>query len=307
MFAFAKTWAAPVDRPAETNVQRGVVRPGVSLGLERVTYRVSIEASPLLVLDDVSLRIPAGEFVCIVGPSGSGKSTVLSLLAGLVRPTSGRVRAATREVLGPAPERAMVFQDAALFPWLTLRQNVEFPLQLRGVGRAERAGRSEELLRLVHLWRFQANYPHELSGGMRQRGAIARALAADPGVLLMDEPFAALDAQTREILQGELERIWRATRKTIVFVTHNVREAVRLGDRVVLMGTRPGRILHESAIDLPRPRLANDAAVAEVAKDVSARIAGEVAQVAREEADDAWLAPGDRLRSDSHRQLGRGV
>ncbi len=156
-------------------------------------------------------------------------------------------------VEGPGPDRAMVFQDAALFPWLCLRDNIEFPLKLKGISAAARAARSEELLRLVHLWRFRDRNPHELSGGMRQRGAIARALATDPAVLLMDEPFAALDAQTREILQGEVERIWSATRKTVVFVTHNVREAVRLADRVVLMGTRPGRILHEEVVDLPRP------------------------------------------------------
>jgi sulfonate transport system ATP-binding protein len=309
MFAFAKSWGAArvLDVAAAPGDRARTGRTGVSLSLEDVSHRVKVDGSSVSVLEEVSLRIAAGEFVCVVGPSGSGKSTLLNLLAGLARPAAGTVRAAGRNVEGPAPERALVFQDAALFPWLTLRQNVEFPLRLRGVPRGERAGRSEELLRLVHLWRFRANYPHELSGGMRQRGAIARALAADPGVLLMDEPFAALDAQTREILQGELERIWCATRKTIVFVTHNVREAVRLGDRVVLMGTRPGRLLYEAPIDLPRPRPANDAQVAELANEVSSKIAGEVAKVAREEADDAWLVPGDRIRSGSDRRLGRAL
>src|SRR6202041_2791098 len=142
----------------------------------------------------------------------------------------GRVLRSGDPIAGPGPDRALVFQDAALFPWLTLRDNVEFPLKLQGLAAKARAARSEELLRLVHLWSFSHRFPHELSGGMRQRGAIARALATDPAVLLMDEPFAALDAQTREILQGEVERIWSATRKTVVFVTHNVREAVRLAD-----------------------------------------------------------------------------
>jgi NitT/TauT family transport system ATP-binding protein len=210
-------------------------------------------------------------------------------------------------VAGPGPDRAVVFQDAALFPWLTLRANVEFPLELQGFGAKARAHRSEELLRMVHLWRFQDRYPHELSGGMRQRGAIARALATDPAVLLMDEPFAALDAQTREILQGEVERIWSVTGKTVVFVTHNVREAVRLADRIVLMGTRPGRILHEETIDLPRPREANDERVAALANALSKRIASEVEKVAREEADDAWVAPGAYRAGGPRSRVGGGL
>jgi NitT/TauT family transport system ATP-binding protein len=192
-----------------------------------------------------------------------------------------------------------VFQDAALFPWLTLRQNVEFPLRVQRVAPRERAEKSERLLRLVHLWKFRDSYPHELSGGMRQRGGIARALANDPAVLLMDEPFAALDAQTREILHGEVERIWTATKKTILFVTHNVREAVRLADRIVLLGTRPGRVLEERTIELARPRGPNDEAVARIAADVAARIASEVQKVASEEADDAYGAdPGVRGHGD---------
>jgi NitT/TauT family transport system ATP-binding protein len=200
----------------------------------------------------------------------------------------------------------VVFQDAALFPWLTLQQNVEFPQKLQGASLQVRSAKGEELLRLVHLWRFRDRYPHELSGGMRQRGAIARGLATDPAVLLMDEPFAALDAQTREILQGEVERIWSATRKTVIFVTHNVREAVRLADRVVLMGTRPGRVLHEEMVDLPRPRDANDARVNALVNSISHRIASEVEKVAREEADDAWVAPG-AAPGDPRRQRGRGI
>jgi NitT/TauT family transport system ATP-binding protein len=212
-----------------------------------------------------------------------------------------------KPVSGPGPDRAVVFQDAALFPWLTLRDNIEFPLKLQGLKPRARAERSEELLRLVHLWRFQDRYPHELSGGMRQRGAIARALATNPAVLLMDEPFAALDAQTREILQGEVERIWSATRKTVIFVTHNVREAVRLADRVVLMGTRPGRILHEETIDLPRPRAATDERVSVLASGIARRIASEVEKIVREEADDAWVAPGAHGGGDPRRHMGRGI
>ncbi len=282
-------------------------RAGASIALEDVSLSVTTEGGVVEILRSASLRVASGEFVCLLGPSGSGKSTILNLVAGLAKPTSGRVRNGEADVTDPGPDRAVVFQDAALFPWLTLRDNVEFPLKLQGFGPAARAARSEELLRQVHLWRFQQRYPHELSGGMRQRGAIARALATDPAVLLMDEPFAALDAQTREILQGEVERIWTATRKTIIFVTHNVREAVRLADRVVLMGTRPGRVLHEEMVDLPRPRAANDARVSALANSVARRIASEVEKVAREEADDAWVAPGAHGPGDPRRQLGRGI
>jgi NitT/TauT family transport system ATP-binding protein len=281
-----------------------VGRAGAPIALDRVSLRLSATGGDLEILRDASLRVDAGEFVCLLGPSGSGKSTILNLIAGLARPTSGRVLEGETPVVGPGPDRAVVFQEAALFPWLTLRANIEFPLELQGFRARERALRSEQLLRMVHLWRFQDRYPHELSGGMRQRGAIARALATDPAVLLMDEPFASLDAQTREILQGELERIWHVTGKTVVFVTHNVREAVRLADRIILMGTRPGRILHEETIDLPRPRAANDERVAAVANGLANRIASEVEKVAREEADDAWVAPGAAGARHLDRRLG---
>jgi NitT/TauT family transport system ATP-binding protein len=287
-----------LSRPAlAVDLPRDATRGGTSLALDGVS--VAYGGDKTVALTDVSLRIAAGELVCLLGPSGSGKSTILNLVAGLVAPSSGRVIAGGAPVLGPGPERAVVFQDAALFPWLTLRQNVEFPLRVQRVAPRERAEKSERLLRLVHLWKFRDSYPHELSGGMRQRGGIARALANDPAVLLMDEPFAALDAQTREILHGEVERIWTATKKTILFVTHNVREAVRLADRIVLLGTRPGRVLEERTIELARPRGPNDEAVARIAADVAARIASEVQKVASEEADDAYGAdPGVRGHGD---------
>jgi NitT/TauT family transport system ATP-binding protein len=308
VFATAKGWLASATvSSGAAAVMIPAARAGAAIALEDVSLRVAAPEGELEILRGASLRVAAGEFVCLLGPSGSGKSTILNLVAGLARPTTGRVLEGEVPVAGPGPDRAVVFQDAALFPWLTLRDNVEFPLKLQGLKAGARAARSEELLRLVHLWRFQDRYPHELSGGMRQRGAIARALATDPAVLLMDEPFAALDAQTREILQGEVERIWSATRKTVVFVTHNVREAVRLADRVVLMGTRPGRILHEETIDLPRPRSASDARVAALASGIARRIASEVEKVAREEADDAWVAPGGRGGGDPRRHLGRGI
>jgi NitT/TauT family transport system ATP-binding protein len=306
VFAFAKPTVGADAMSQSVAKLVPAARSGASVALESVSLSVSVRGGMTEILQDVSLRIGAGEFVCLLGPSGSGKSTILNLVAGFAKPTSGRVLHSDRQVVAPGPDRAMVFQDAALFPWLTLQRNVEFPLALQGLDPAARAARSEELLRLVHLWRFRDRHPHELSGGMRQRGAIARALATDPAVLLMDEPFAALDAQTREILQGEVERIWGATRKTVIFVTHNVREAVRLADRVLLMGTRPGRVLHEDYIELPRPRAANDERVSAVAQSIGRRIASEVEKVAREEADDAWGGPGGSSR-DPRRNLGRGI
>jgi len=310
VFAFAKGWSVPL-RSALPEAHASVVtapesaRAGASLALEGVSLSVDARGTTVEILRDVSLRVSAGEFVCLLGPSGSGKSTILNLIAGFSKPSAGVVRCADRIVDGPGPDRAVVFQDAALFPWLTLQQNIEFPQKLQGANVEARSAKSEELLRLVHLWRFRDRYPHELSGGMRQRGAIARGLATDPAVLLMDEPFAALDAQTREILQGEVERIWSATRKTVIFVTHNIREAVRLADRVVLMATRPGRVLHEEMIDLPRPRDANDERVGILTHSISQRIASEVEKVAREEADDAWIVPG--AARDPKRQRGRGI
>lgn len=268
---------------------------------------VSVRYGATTVLDDVSLRVTEGEAVCLVGPSGGGKSTILNLLAGLVKPTRGSVLFRGRPVDGPGPERAVVFQDAALFPWLTLEQNIAFPLELAGVARGERQARVEELLRLVHLFRFRGMYPHELSGGMRQRGAIARALATRPSMLLFDEPFAALDGQMRELLQNEVERIVKAARTTMVFVTHQIDEAVRLGDRVVLVGSRPGRILGDVHVDLPRPRRNDDPRALRITAEIAASIRAEVEKVAREEADGAWGMASGSDGDDPRRHLGRGI
>jgi NitT/TauT family transport system ATP-binding protein len=200
-------------------------------------------------LENISLEIKAGEFFVIVGPSGCGKSTLLDLLGGLTRPTSGRILIGGSPVTGPALDRGLVFQQYALFPWRTAQKNVEFGLEAKGVPSRERADRAKRFLHMVGLAEFHDRYPHELSGGMKQRVAIARSLAYDPNVLLMDEPFAALDAQTREILQGELLRIWEESGKTIVFITHGIDEAVYLGQRVAVMTPRPGRI--KQVIDVP--------------------------------------------------------
>jgi NitT/TauT family transport system ATP-binding protein len=307
IFTKAMSAVAIGDDDAFDRPSRRASRPGTSTSLQRVSFSFATDKGARLAIEAADLHIEAGEFVCLVGPSGSGKSTILNLIAGLLSPSEGMVLENGKPIAGPGPERAMVFQDAALFPWLNLRDNIEYPLKLAGMAKGERRHRSEELLRMVHLYRFADSFPHQLSGGMRQRGAIARALATDPAVLLMDEPFAALDAQTRELLQAEVERIWLETRKTVVFVTHNVREAVRLADRIVLMGTRPGRILRDVTIDLPRPRPLNDERVAWFAADVANEIRSEVDKIAKEEADDAWVAPGDRVRRDPRRNLGGGI
>jgi NitT/TauT family transport system ATP-binding protein len=225
--------------------------------LRSVTKRFTVrptkdqpQARTLTAVDDVGLDIASGEFLVLVGPSGSGKTTLLDLLSGLSKPSSGTVLIDDKPVAGPGLDRAVVFQQYALFPWRTARANVEFGLETLGVKRRERSAKAGEFLDLVGLSGFAERYPHELSGGMKQRVAIARSLAYDPDVLLMDEPFAALDAQTREQLQEELLRIWRATSKTIVFVTHAIDEAVYLGQRVAVLTARPGRIKQVVDIDL---------------------------------------------------------
>jgi NitT/TauT family transport system ATP-binding protein len=190
----------------------------------------------------------------VVGPSGCGKSTLLHLIAGLHAQTSGNVLVDGKPVTGPGTDRILIFQELGLFPWLTVAGNVEFGMKMKNVPKAEREEKIQYFLRLVQLSKFRNSYIHQLSGGMRQRVALARALATEPDVLLMDEPFAALDAQTRDLLHDELERIWAETGSTIIFVTHNVREAARLGDRVVLLTFRPGRVKQEFRVNLPRPR-----------------------------------------------------
>ncbi|HZU07302.1 MAG TPA: ABC transporter ATP-binding protein [Chloroflexota bacterium] len=205
-------------------------------------------------IQDVSLVVEDGEFVTIVGPSGCGKSTFLHILGGFIPPSGGTMRVAGHQVRGPGPDRGMLFQDLALFPWCTVLGNAAWALEVQGKPREERIAIAERYLDLVGLLPFKHAYPAELSGGMKQRVALARLLAFDPAVLLMDEPFGALDAQTRELMQEELQRIWLQTRKTVLFVTHDIEEAVYLGDRVVVFTARPGRIKEVVTIDLHRPR-----------------------------------------------------
>jgi NitT/TauT family transport system ATP-binding protein len=230
----------------------------------------------LLALDGIDLKVRAGEFLCIVGPSGCGKSTLLHIVTGLHRPTSGSVMVDDKRVDGPSTNRILIFQELGLFPWLTVGQNVEFGLKMAGLSRSERREKVARYLRMVHLSDFGESFIHQLSGGMRQRVALARALATEPDVLLMDEPFAALDAQTRDLLHDELERIWAETGRTIIFVTHNVREAARLGDRVVVLTFRPGRIKREFVVDLPRPRQIEDGSVAGMAREILNELREEI-------------------------------
>jgi NitT/TauT family transport system ATP-binding protein len=258
--------ALPDVRQAQAGLPEG--RPAVALS--QVTKVFGHGADSVTALDRVSLEVAPGEFVCLVGASGCGKSTLLSLVAGLDAPTAGTISVAG----GARP--ALMFQDPALFPWLTVEQNVALPLRLRGVGRSERLARARELLEVVRLADFAGRRPHELSGGMRQRVALARTLALDTPVLLMDEPFGALDAMTRDLLHDEIERIWAERRLTVAFVTHNVREAARLGDRIVLLSSRPGRVVDDRPVELPRPRVIDSPGVATLAAEVTVRLREEV-------------------------------
>ena len=235
------------------------------------------------VLDDVSFDVRTGEFVCLIGPSGCGKSTILNLLAGLDRPDAGEVLLDGQPILEPGPDRALLFQDPALFPWLSVRANVEYALKLKGLGPDEAQTTAESWLAKVHHSAFADAQPHELSGGMRHRAALARALACQPEVLLADEPFGALDAQMREILQKELELVWTELGNTFVFVTHNVREAVFLADRVIVLSARPGTPIEEYRISTSRPRSFEDVLVAKVVVDIHEHLAKEVERAAREE------------------------
>ena len=220
----------------------------------RMEYYQPRTGNRLLALEDVTTSVEEGEFVSIVGPSGCGKSTFLKVVDGLVLPSAGELRLDGRPILGPGVDRAMVFQDAALFPWYTVVRNVSYGLECQKVPSREAQQRARPFIELVGLSGFEHHYPYELSGGMQQRVNLARALAVNPELLLMDEPFASLDAQTRELMQSELLSIWQRAGKTVLFITHQIDEAIYLSDRVLVMSARPGRLLADLAIDIPRPR-----------------------------------------------------
>jgi NitT/TauT family transport system ATP-binding protein len=265
----AEAMSIDVATPTEVRLVPGVPPDALAaVRLEGVSKVYGQGAGAVPALDRVSFDVKAGELLCLVGASGCGKTTMLNLIAGLDKPTSGSM-----DVRG---RTALMFQESALFPWLSVRANVELPLRFRGVGRKERRQRAEELLDLVHLHEFGAKQPHELSGGMRQRVALARAFAQEADILLMDEPFGALDAMTRDILHDELERLWADRSFTVVFVTHNVREAARLADRVVLLTSRPGKVASVFPVEIERPRRIESAEVSALAGQITERLREEV-------------------------------
>jgi NitT/TauT family transport system ATP-binding protein len=254
--------------------------PASKLAVKDVSKTFHTRGGRVQALDGVTLNVSEGEFVCLVGPSGCGKSTLLNIIAGLETPDAGTVHTDGLPISGPGRDRMVMFQEPALFPWLDVYSNVMFSLKLKpGLSKAERQEVAQYYLKLVGLEGFLHANLHELSGGMKQRVALARALAPNPRVLLMDEPFATLDALTREQLYGDLQRIWQERRKTIVFVTHNVREAACLGDRVALFSPHPGRIREEFKIPLPRPRDINSVDLAEHATEIMRALKGHLGEL----------------------------
>jgi len=258
-------------------------------------------------LEDIDLKVQDGEMVVLLGPTGCGKSTLIHLIAGLQKPERGTVRVDGKDVPGPSQERVVMFQDSALFPWMNVLQNVEFGLRMVGTGPDERRERAMKYLKIVHLSRFVKAFPHELSGGMRQRVALARALVINPQILLMDEPFAALDAQTRNLLLIELEDIWRKTKKTIILVTHNVREATFLADRVYEMSAPPGRIIGEYPIKVPRPRREGDPALVMIQNKIMQSLKSEIEKVAQQEIDVGYDVSTRGAVGSADKDIGRNI
>lgn len=287
MLAQKYTKITPVlERSEEIELQTSMssnVMP--KLRIKHISKSFKAKNGSVHALDDINLEMKQGEFVCVVGPSGCGKTTLLNIVAGLEKADSGEVWVDGYKIDGAGADRVVVFQEASLFPWLNVIKNVEFGLKLKGINCSERRKIALEYLNMVHLTRFQESHIHELSGGMKQRVALARALVMNPAMLLMDEPFSALDAQTRWILHFELQNIWLKTKKTILFVTHNIREAVCLADRIVILSALPGRIKKEFLVDLPRPRDDTDVKVAEYSTEIMKELKSEIYKAAQLEMD----------------------
>ncbi|MEY7999000.1 ABC transporter ATP-binding protein [Clostridium sp. Mt-5] len=279
----------------------------MSLIIKGVSKRFITKTKETLTLDDINISFKDGEFVCLLGPSGCGKSTLLNIIAGLEKPTQGKVILDDKEINSVGVDRAMMFQDSALFPWLKVIDNVEFGMKMAGISKEERREKAVKYLRMVHLTKFQNSYIHELSGGMKQRVSLARALTLDSKVLLMDEPFSALDSQTRSILQTQLQKIWMQTKKTIVFVTHNVEEAVLLADRVVVMAANPGKIKGEFNIKLARPRTIENTDLAYIVAQVMSELKEEVEKVAKAEYDSGWSIEENSILHDPDNNMGNGI
>jgi NitT/TauT family transport system ATP-binding protein len=268
--AAAPTLASPLGGPVAGTPS------GVAIRFDRVGTVFARQGKVTEALHEFTLDIPAGQFLAVVGPSGCGKSTLINMVAGLLEPTSGQVLVGGSPVQPPGPDRIVVFQEGALFPWLDVSANVEFGMRLARVPRAQRRGKALEMLKLVQLEQFQHAHLHELSGGMKQRVALARALVLEPRVLLMDEPFAALDAQTREDLQGKLQELWRIRGPTVVFITHDVREAAYVADRIAVLSHRPGTLKGLVDVKAPRPRSIDDDGVLQAAHEAKALLADEM-------------------------------
>ena len=279
----------------------------MSVIVENVSKSFITKTDTINTLNNINIEFQKGEFVCILGPSGCGKSTLLNIIAGLEQTTKGRVISKGKVVTEAGPDRVVMFQEPALFPWLRVIDNVEFGMKLAGIPKDQRREKAIKYLKMVHLTRFQNCFIHELSGGMRQRVALARALTLDSDVLLMDEPFAALDSQTKSLLQVELQQIWLATKKTIIFVTHNVEEAVLLADRVIVMAANPGVIKKEFSIQLARPRQPENVDLAYLALDIMQELKEEVEKVAKAEYDNDWTSKKDIVLSDSDSNMGTGI
>lgn len=276
----------------------------MNLRIQNVGKKFITKHNKTHTLDNVNLEINQGEFISILGPSGCGKSTLLNIVAGLEKASAGKVLLNGKEVKGAGPDRAVMFQESALFPWLRVIDNVEFGMKMAGIKANERREKALKYLKMVHLTKFQNAFVHELSGGMKQRVALARALTLDSEVLLMDEPFAALDSQTKNILQLELQRIWWETKKTIIFITHNVEESVLLSDRVVVMSANPGAVKKEFKIELARPRQIESKDVTYMVAKIMTELKEEVEKVAKAEYDNDWTIKKDTVLSGVDSDLG---
>jgi NitT/TauT family transport system ATP-binding protein len=275
----------PVDATSGTPHPVKVALRGAT---KRFTTGTGSAAKEFVAVQDINLEVHEGEFLALVGPSGCGKTTLLNLIAGFEKPDTGEVLFDGQAVTGPGPDRLVLFQEHGLFPWLTVQKNVEFGLRVLGLSKAERRERAKHYVKMVHLEKFRHSFPFQLSGGMKQRTAIARALAVEPQVMLMDEPFSALDHRTRDILHVELQNLWMETRKTIVFVTHSVEEAVRLSDRIVIMASQPGRIRKALPVTLPHPREFFDPRLAELRAAILSEFEDELGKLVKREGDDDW-------------------
>ncbi|NQX68109.1 ABC transporter ATP-binding protein [Paenibacillus alba] len=278
------------------------------IAINKVSKRyIQRKGSTYTALDEVSLTIQKGEFVSIVGPSGCGKSTLLNLIAGFEQASSGTIEVNGQKLTGPGADRIVVFQEHGLFPWLTVLDNVAFGLKQKGLAKKARYDLALEQIKAVHLSKFADRYPHELSGGMKQRVAIARALVMDPDILLMDEPFAALDEQTRIILLKDLEEIWLKTGKTILFITHNIREAVMLSDRVLVMATQPGKIKKEFAVQAARPHEMGDPLIHALENKIMEALTDELEKVVREELGYEYSLKKNAVSTSSADHMGVGI